>query len=201
MLDVAGGRAAELGEGAAARLALVTGLADRLPLEEGAVDAVVSSFVMQLVPHRGRALAEARRILRPGGVIAYVSWLRSDEPPFAPDEAFYDVLDELGIPDDLEPEEARSGDLPSIEAAAGQLRRAGFRAVVARGETLVHRYDPATYLEFLEGYGERETFATFDPSTRHAVRARTREALARLPLEAFVWRVPIVVARGIRPPR
>lgn len=199
MLAVAEGLAAELGAAARKRLTTTSGLADRLPIPDGAMDAVVSSFVMQLVPHRPRALAEARRVLRPGGAFAFVTWLRSDDAPLAPDEAFYDVLDELGIPDDLEPEETRSGDLASVEAAAAQVRRAGFRSVVAREGTLVHRYDPATYLRFLEEYAERETFATFDAAMRRDVRARTAEALGRLPADAFVWRAPIVTLRGIRP--
>ena len=41
----------------------------RSRLADGSVDAAVSSFVLQLVPNRFRALREVRRVLRRGGVL------------------------------------------------------------------------------------------------------------------------------------
>ena len=67
-----------------------------MPFADGGFDAALSSFVFQLVPRRARALREARRVLRPGGLLAYVTWLEDDRV-FAPDVIFDDVLDELGI--------------------------------------------------------------------------------------------------------
>lgn len=185
------------------RLELVEGLAERIPLEDGSVDVVVSSFVLQLVASRARALAEARRVLVPGGTLAFVTWLATDAPVFGPDEVFYDVLDELGVPDELEVEEARSGDPVSVAAAIAQVRRAGFRDVTGREELLVHRYDPAAYPRFLEEYAERDTFAGLEPAAATAVRALAAErlaALSRRDPDAFVWRTPIVFVRGTRPP-
>lgn len=200
MLEVAAGRAADLAPADRARLSFVDGLADRIPAEDAAFDAVVSSFVLQLVPHRPRALAEHRRVLAPGGSISFVTWVGSGrDASFAPDEAFYDVLDDLGIPDDLEPEEARSGDYASADEAARQVRRAGFRDVTARAELLVHRYDPVTYVEFLAEYAETETFDLLAADQAEAVRRLTSERLARLDPDAFVWRAPIVYVRGVRP--
>jgi len=187
-----------LGREAGRRVEFVTGLADRMPFADASFDVAVSSFVLQLVPHRPRALAEARRVLRPGGVLGFVTWLASDTP-FAPDEAFYDVLDELGVDDPGDPEEARAGDFTSPGAAAAQLRRAGFREVSAREQVLVHRYDPATYLDFLEQYAERGTFLGLDETTTREVRARATERLARLAPDAFAWRAPVVSVRGRRP--
>jgi len=84
MLEVARREAVRrLGSVDAKRIELVVGLADRLPASDGAIDIVVSSFVLQLVPNRSRALREIRRILRPGGVLAFTTWLASDEV-FAP---------------------------------------------------------------------------------------------------------------------
>lgn len=180
------------------RLDFVAGLADQMPFADASFDVAVSSFVLQLVPHRPRALGEALRVLRPGGVLAFVTWLASDAP-FAPDEAFADVLDELGIADPDEPEEARAGDFASVAAAAAQIRRAGFREVSAREQLLVHRYEPATYLDFLEHYAERTTFAGLDEATARDVRARTAERLARLEPDAFVWRAPVVSVRARHP--
>lgn len=179
------------------RLELVTGLADRMPFGDATFDVVVSSFVLQLVPHRPRALAEIRRVLRPGGLFAFVTWRVADEP-FAPDEAFYDTLDDLEIGDAETGEEARSGDFISAPSAAAQLRRAGFRRVQAREETLRHAFDPRTYVDFLEQYAEEETFQSLEPDLAGRLREGTLERLSKLEPASFVWRVPVVSGAGRR---
>ena len=201
MLGIAAEQAgARLTPAERARLELVDGDAGRLPFPDGSFDLVLSSFVLQLVADRGATLREARRVLRPGGRLATVTWLvgREDDR-FAPDEAFEDALDELDIDDEGEAEEARSGDFRSPAAAADQLRRAGFREVHAEGLELVHPYDPATYLGFLEEYAEREVFEDLEPDLRRRLRERTAARLARLDRDAFVWRAPVVEATGRRP--
>lgn len=51
---------------------LVTGTAERLPQEESSVDAVVSTLVLCSVSDVARALAEIRRVLRPGGRFVFI---------------------------------------------------------------------------------------------------------------------------------
>jgi SAM-dependent methyltransferase len=201
MLAVAAATAeADLDKSERGRLELVAGDAGRLPFADGTFDLALASFVLQLVPDRFTTLREVRRVLRPGGRFASVTWLagRRDDR-FAPDEAFEKALDELDIGGEGEAEEARSGDFPSARAAAAQFRRAGFRDVRAEEVTLVHRYDRATYVDFLEHYAEREVFEDLEPAIRRRLRARTAARLARLPDGAFEWRVPVVEATGVRP--
>jgi SAM-dependent methyltransferase len=201
MLAVAAAVAdAELDPAERGRLELIAADAGRLPFPDGSFDLALASFVLQLVADRGMTLREIRRVLRPGGRFASVTWLaaRADER-FAPDEAFEEALDELGLDGEGEAEEPRSGDFPSAGAAAAQLRRAGFRDVRADEISLVHRYDPATYADFLEQYAERETFEDLEPPQRRLLRRRTVERLARLPAEAFTWRAPVVEVSGRRP--
>ncbi|EJK67713.1 hypothetical protein THAOC_11219, partial [Thalassiosira oceanica] len=45
----------------------VHGVAEALPLQDGSVDAVVCTLTLCSVPDQGLALAEIRRVLRPGG--------------------------------------------------------------------------------------------------------------------------------------
>ena len=84
------------------RLRWVHAPAETLPLPDGAVDVLVSSFTYQLVIDRSVAFHEALRVLRPGGALALVTWLDRGED-FAPavefDEAVYDV----GIEEPEEP--------------------------------------------------------------------------------------------------
>jgi SAM-dependent methyltransferase len=184
-----------------ARLEFVPGDAGRLPFPDGAFDLVLASFVLQLVADRKRALTEVVRVLRPGGRFASVTWLVGRDDPFAPDLAFEKALDDLDIDGEGDAEEARSGDFSSPAAAAAQFRRAGLRAVRADERRLVHAYDPATYVDFLEQYAEREVFEELAPALRERLRERTNDRLARLSAAAFVWSVPIVEAAGRRPER
>lgn len=51
----------------------VAGDAERLPLRDGRVDLVFSSLAVQWCDQFGSVLSEARRVLRPGGVLAFSS--------------------------------------------------------------------------------------------------------------------------------
>ncbi len=73
-------RAEEAADRAAVPVRVVPGLADRLPLEDGGCDAVVFSLVLCSLPDVPAALAEARRVLRPGGEVRFYEHVRSDRP-------------------------------------------------------------------------------------------------------------------------
>lgn len=172
--------------------------AGALRLPDESFDAVVSSFVFQLVPDRFAAFREARRVLRPGGTLAVLAW-KEDDTAFEPDEALEDAIDELRLEfDDDPPRDRRSGNFRSASAAAAQARRAGFREVRARESELVHAYDPATYLEFLEQYAEQDLFSGLDRVDRERLLGATRRRLRGLAPAEFVWRAPVVTVVGRR---
>lgn len=52
------------------------GLASALPAEGASVDAVVVTFVLCSVPDQDAALAEIRRVLRPGGTLCFLEHVR-----------------------------------------------------------------------------------------------------------------------------
>jgi SAM-dependent methyltransferase len=54
-----------------------------LPFTDAEFDAVVCQFGVMFFPDRTRAFAEARRVLRPGGVIIFNVWDRIEENEFA----------------------------------------------------------------------------------------------------------------------
>jgi SAM-dependent methyltransferase len=190
---------ARLGPEERPRLEFVAGDAGRLAFADSSMDLVVSSYVLQLVADRRGVIAEVLRVLRPGGRFASMTWLAADgDERFAPDEAFEDALDDIDYEGESEAEEERSGDFLSAEEAATELGGAGFTDVRVEATELVHRYDPATYVDFLEEYAEREVFEELSASRRRQLREATRARLARLPAAAFTWRVPIVEAHARR---
>ncbi|MGW5051419.1 class I SAM-dependent methyltransferase [Actinokineospora sp. NPDC004072] len=59
---------------------VVAGHANALPVEDNSLDAAVASLVLCSVPDVGGALAEIRRVLRPGGELRFFEHVRSDKP-------------------------------------------------------------------------------------------------------------------------
>jgi SAM-dependent methyltransferase len=55
----------------------------QLPFPDGSFDAVVCQFGAMFFPERGQAFAEARRVLRPGGVFLFNVWDRLEDNEFA----------------------------------------------------------------------------------------------------------------------
>jgi len=56
--------------------------AESLPFEDASFDHVVSTLVLCTVDDQARALAEARRVLKPGGTLRFIEHVRNDESPF-----------------------------------------------------------------------------------------------------------------------
>jgi ubiquinone/menaquinone biosynthesis C-methylase UbiE len=177
------------------RLELRVAFADELPVSDGSFDAAISSFVLQLVPNRFQALREANRALAPGGLLAYVTWL-SDNRAFAPDADFDDALDEVGI--GAREWDDRPGDVPSVEAAARQLRRAGFADVEAKAGLLEHPFDVEGYLRFMTEFDEEDLMTEMEPNERDRFEASLRRRLGRRRPTELTLRLPTVTATGIR---
>jgi SAM-dependent methyltransferase len=57
----------------------VEGEAERLPFPDASFDVVVMSFGLLHLAHPDQALAEAHRVLRPGGRIVFTVWARPEE--------------------------------------------------------------------------------------------------------------------------
>jgi ubiquinone/menaquinone biosynthesis C-methylase UbiE len=72
-------RATETAAAATVPVQVRDGLADDLPLEDASVDAAVVSSVLCTVPDPGRAVAELRRVLKPGGEVRFIEHVRAAE--------------------------------------------------------------------------------------------------------------------------
>ena len=67
--------------GRAARV--VEAPAERLPFEDSSFDTVVATLVLCTIPDPAAALAEAARVLEPGGRLLFVEHVRSEDPGLA----------------------------------------------------------------------------------------------------------------------
>ena len=178
-----------------ARLDLRVAFADDLGLQSGSIDVAVSSFVLQLVPNRSRALREVRRVLRPGGVFGWVSWL-AHRGVWAPDDDFDEALVDVSE----EPREwsDRPGDLADPPAAAAQMRRAGFAAVTATAAELVHPFTIDGFVGFMAEFDEEDLVQGLEPDVRARFDAALRHRLARRRPGQLALRLPTVTVRGVR---
>jgi ubiquinone/menaquinone biosynthesis C-methylase UbiE len=73
---------AKLGD-AAVPVRVVRAPAEELPFEDASFDYVVSTLVLCTVNDPKRALAEARRLLKPGGKLVFMEHVRSEDPKLA----------------------------------------------------------------------------------------------------------------------
>jgi ubiquinone/menaquinone biosynthesis C-methylase UbiE len=196
MIEMAGAEADRLlSPEERARLELRVAFADDLPLDAGSIDAAVSSFVLQLVPNRFRALREANRVLASRGRLAYVTWL-ADNRAFAPDADFDDALDEVGI--GAREWEDRPGDVPSVARAIGQMRRARFAGVRASAGLLEHPFDVEGYLRFMTEFDEEDLVTEMELEVRRRFEVSLRRRLEARPARELTLRLPTVTTTGVR---
>lgn len=78
MLALAAANAAEAGIG---NVEWVRGELEAIPLPDASVDVVISNGVVNLSPRKGRALAEAFRVLRTGGRVSLADIVVEDDLP------------------------------------------------------------------------------------------------------------------------
>jgi SAM-dependent methyltransferase len=198
MLDLARQRvqAARPGE---TRVEFVEGHADALPVDPSSIDLVISSFVLQLVPDRLAALREAGRVLGPGGLVSYVTWLdRDSRQPFTPAEEFDEAVYDLEIEEPEGTDEPHAGDVRSGRTATDELRRAGFVRASATEEELIFAWTFEGYLDYKLAYDERWLMESLTAAQRKQLEKNARDRLGRLKERDFRWHAPVVFARASR---
>jgi ubiquinone/menaquinone biosynthesis C-methylase UbiE len=149
--------------------------AEALPYADGSFDAVVANFAFHHVANPAGAIVEARRVLRPGGRVAFTSWA-------APAEniawrLLFDAIRDHGDPDAANTPPS-GGNLGTVEAVLRLLRDTGF--VDARAEPVRREWHVAS---------ARDLLAAFTRGTvRTAALIAVQPAAARPAIEAAMAR-------------
>jgi SAM-dependent methyltransferase len=175
-VDLAAGMLA-LGRARHPHLELLEADAESLPFPDDAFEALVGGFILNHLPAVETAVAEARRVLRPGGRMAVSVWDRPDrnrllgELTAAVGDAGVEVRG--GLPEGPDP--YRLSDPAEMRALLGAC---GARDAQARSVVLVH--EAADVDELWEGLlGGTARISTVLAGLPEATRARVRDAFAQ----------------------
>jgi SAM-dependent methyltransferase len=146
-----------------------------IELADASVDAVVSRFGLMLAPDPALALREARRVLRPGGRLAFATWAPAARNPWA--TAFGPVLVERGLVEPPQPGAPGQFALAEPERIEQLVRDAGFASVAVREVELEWRFPD--WWEYRRVVGSlatslRELLPTLDEATVADVDAAAR---------------------------
>lgn len=110
-----------------------------IDLPDASVDAVVSRFGYMLVPDPALALRETRRVLRPGGTLAFATWAPAKRNPWA--TAYGPVLIERGLQAPPAPGEPGPFALGEPDQIDELVRRAGFQQVEVEDVLVDFRFE------------------------------------------------------------
>ncbi len=152
-----------------------------LDLESASVDAVVCRFGYMLLPDPELALRETRRVLRPGGRLAFATWAPAKRNPWA--TAYGPVLIERGLQEPPRPGEPGQFALAEPERIEELVRGAGFAEVKVEEVAVEYRFgDWSDYRRVVTSLAAalRQTLGQLDESTRAEI-----DAGARARIEGF----------------
>jgi trans-aconitate methyltransferase len=182
-----------------ARARFEVGLAADTGLADDSVDVVVTGLVLNFVPNIGDALSEARRVVRPGGLVAGYVWDYAEG--MQPIRRFWDAAAAL----DPAAQAVDQGILYPIaapEPLASAFSAAGLDAVEVRSievPTVFADFDDF-WRPFLGGTGTAPAYVgSLTESARQALRDRLHASVPGEPDGTIRLRARAWAARGRRP--
>ena len=166
----------------------------QLGIRESVADAALLAFVLFLIPSPAAALAEVRRVLRPGGVMGCTSWGRGYELPAT--AIWTAELDRHGAGPDSKPDAVKRDTLMDTSDKLGSLLEgAGLTVSRIWMERPERHWTGVELLELSSRYGApSRRLATLDPASQKECLARVGAALAALPAEDLVYRPEMLLA-------
>ena len=170
-----------------------------LPEPTGSFRAAVSGLMLNFVPQPAEAVAEMKRVVRQGGMVAAYLWDYADG--MQPIRIFWDAAAHLD-PAAVELDEGRRFTICRPQPLQELFEAAGLQAVRVRAIDVPTRFESFEdyWQPFLGGQGPAPGYvASLDEERRSALRARLEELLSRqsdgsIHLVARAWAV-----RGLAP--
>lgn len=167
----------------------------RLPLATGSADVLVLAFVLFLLPDARPAVAEAARVLRPGGWLLAATW--GTQLGTAADAVVREELDRADAP--AFPALARSDAATDSPDDMTRLLAAGFEDVRTIARPLDARFTPEAALAMRTGSGVLGwRFARLDREAKAGVIRRATDRLRAFPDEEFVDRSEVLLTTARR---
>jgi SAM-dependent methyltransferase len=149
-----------------------------LDLPDDSFDCVVCRFGYMLVPDRERAFAETRRVLTPGGRLAFATWAPASRNPWA--TAYGPVLIERGLLQPPQPGEPGQFALGEPDVIERLVRDAGFESVGVEEVPIEYRlaswHDYSRLVTSLAA-SLRETLTPLDAATREEIDTAARHRI------------------------
>ena len=175
--------------------------AEALPYADASFDAVVANFAVHHAANPAGAIVEARRVLRPGGRVAFTSWA-------APAEniawrLLFDAISDHGDPDAAKTPPS-GGNLGAPEAVLHLLRDTGFAD--ARAEPIRREWQVADPRDLLAAFARATArTAALIAAQPAAARPAIEAAMARAAepyrtADGFVVTIVAILACGTKSP-
>ena len=175
---------------------LVQADAMRLPVADARADVVVQAFVLFLLPDAPAAVAEAARVLRPGGWLLAATW--SEQRTSPAEQLVLDEIDRAGAPP--APALPRSDRWTSSpDRLRDLLVPAGFTDIETIGRPLGARFDAESVLALRTGAAASGwRFRQLSAGHQADVLRRCRRGLASLAPEDFADDSEVLLTRARR---
>lgn len=170
--------------------------ARELALPAACMDLALLVFMLFHLEEPLAALREARRVLRPGGTIAALTW--GSELESAALDAWLAGLDSCGAPPPDPAAEARHAALDRPEKVEAMLLAAGFHGVRSWPGELEYSFDPRHFLRLRTRMGASRTrLESLPPDVRERFLAEFRRRMETLTPADFLARGAVVHAVGV----
>ena len=173
--------------------------AEQLGFKGGAFDVALAMFVLFHLPNAQVGIQELRRVLRPGGTVAFTTW-GDDDPDFRAFDVFDEVLDRHGAA------EGRGlyscyDPIETPEKCAAALEQGGCEVQSVRSERMAHQWTIENLIGFRTGVGfGRVRWESLDLESRPTVLEEGRAALAELTPGEMTLRDEVIYVVGTAVP-